>query len=392
MNAPGAFARIADVSPVRVLQVVQGLPRGGLENGLINLLNGLHRDQFHQAVVCLDRRGEMADRVAPRVPVHVLNRGRHDLTLPLRLARVIRAARPHVVHCRNWTTWPDTVLAHRFSGRRSTLVWSFHGFRDEPCFPRRYRIASRALSLVTDHLVAVCRDAAARFAGLAGIPQGRFEVLYDGVDCRRFAPSGQRAGLRASLGFSDGELVILTVARLTAVKGHAQLLEAAARVLAGTRRRLRFVWLGDGSERAALEARVRALGLGDQIQMPGVSDHVHRYLAAADLFVLPSELQGMSSAILEAMASGLPVLAHAVGGSPELVEDGHSGFLCPAGDVDALAGAIGRLVRNDAERRAMGNAARRRAVQIFSLDAMLVRYADFYRHAMPLSAQTSVSS
>jgi sugar transferase (PEP-CTERM/EpsH1 system associated) len=392
MNAPKDSARIAGTTPVRILQVVHGLPRGGLENGVINLLNGLPRPQFQQTVVCLDRRGEMADRVSPQVPIHVLDRRRHDLALPVRLARIIRSTRPHVVHCRNWNTWADTLLAHRLAACRSTLVWSFHGFADGHWFPQRRRLASRALAFGTDQLFAVCRDAARRFAGLTGIRSNRFEVLYNGVDCRRFAPCEQRDGLRASLGFAADELVILTVASLTPVKGHVQLLEAAARVTAGTRRRLRFLWLGEGSERTALEARIRRLGLGRQVQMPGGNDQVPRYLAAADLFVLPSELEGMSNAILEAMASGLPVVAHAVGGNPELVDHGHSGLLCPRGDTEALAQAIGRLVRNDTERLAMGNAGRGRAEQIFSLDAMLVRYADYYRNALPFRQQSSLAS
>ncbi|WP_058554034.1 glycosyltransferase [Thiohalocapsa sp. ML1] len=384
MNAPRDSARIAESLPVRVLHVVHGLPRGGLENGVVNLLNGLPPAQFRQSVACLDSRGEMADRVRPEVPVHVLNRGRHDLALPLRLARLIRATRPQVVHCRNWNTWADTVLAQRLSGRRSTLVWSFHGFADGHWFPWRRRVASRGLALATDRLFAVCRDAAERFAGLAGIPQSRFEVLYNGVDCRRFAPSGQRAALRRTLGFADDELVILTVASLTPVKGHAALLEAAARVLTGTRLRLRFLWLGEGGERGRLEARVRELGIGAWVDMPGGSDRVPQYLAAADLFALPSELEGMSNAILEAMASGLPVVAHAVGGNPELVDHGRSGLLVPAGDSAVLARAIERLVHNHAERRAMGADARLRAEQIFSLEAMLKRYADFYQHAVPM--------
>jgi glycosyltransferase involved in cell wall biosynthesis len=221
---------------------------------------------------------------------------------------------------------------------------------------------------------------------LAGIPPSRFEVLYNCVDCRRFAPGAQRADLRRTLGFADDELVILTVASLTPVKGHAALLEAAARVLAGTRLRLCFLWLGEGGERARLEARVRELGIGARVSLPGSCDGVPQYLAAADLFVLPSALEGMSNAILEAMASGLPVVAHAVGGNPELVDHGRSGLLVPAGDPAALAAAIERLLHHDAERRAMGSAARRRAEQIFSLEAMLKRYADYYQNAVPIPA------
>ncbi len=295
----------------------------------------------------------------------------------------MRDFRPDLVHCRNWNTWPDTVMAHQLAGRPGVLVWSFHGFADGHWFPRRRKLASRVLSLATDKLFAVCRDSAERFAGLCAIPPTRFDVLYNGVDCARFAPITDRVGLRRQLGFADDELVILTVASLTPVKGHALLLEAAARTVGATDRKLRFLWLGEGVERGALEHRVAELGLGRRVQMPGGSDRVPQYLAAADLFVLPSHLEGMSNAILEAMASGLPIVAQAVGGNPELVEHGRCGVLCNVGDADAMSEAIARLAAHDDERAAMGRAARERAGQIFSLDAMLARYADFYRHAIP---------
>jgi len=368
---------------LRILHVVHGLGRGGLENGVVNLVNGLPRGEFEQCICCLDGRGEMADRVARDVPIQVLGRRRHDVGLPSRLARVISAWRPDLIHCRNWNTWLDTVLAHRLSGCRGSLIWSFHGFADGHWFPRRRRLVSRLLSLVTDQLFAVCRDSAERFARLCAIPPTRFDVLYNGVDCTRFAPVPERTALRRRLGFDDDELVILTVASLTPVKGHDQLLAAAARAVAADLRRLRFLWLGEGAERQALQRRIDELGLGGHVQMPGGSDRVSQFLAASDLFVLPSRLEGMSNAILEAMASGLPVVANAVGGNPELVEHGHVGLLCAPGDVDAMTNALLHLIGNDAERSEMGRLARRRAEQIFSLEAMLQRYADFYRHAVP---------
>lgn len=372
-----------DDRPLRILQVVHGLSRGGLENGVINLLNGLPAADFEQAICCLDRRGELAARVASGIPIDVLGRGRRDMRLPMRLAQVIRERQPDLIHCRNWNTWPDTVLAHRLAGGIGTLIWSFHGFADGCWFPNRRRFASWLLSFATDRLFAVCRDAAERFAGVCKIPKARFDVLYNGVDCARYMPVSDRAELRRRLGFETDELVILTVANFAPVKGHAQLLRAAELVLAASDRRLRFVWLGDGPERAVLQRRLADLGLDDWVQMHGSNDDVHQFLAAADLFVLPSHLEGMSNAILEAMASGLAVVAHAVGGNPELIEHDRTGLLCADGDINALADAIGRLLANDEERLHMGRAARRRARQIFSLEAMLVRYAAFYRNSVP---------
>lgn len=374
-----ALPTLVPPRPLRLLHVVHGLSRGGLENGVINLLNGLPLEGFEQAVCCLDQRGEMAARITRPWPVQVLGRTRHDLRAPLRLARLLRDWRADLIHCRNWNTWPDTILAHRLAGRPGRLLWSFHGFADGDWFPRRRRLASRLLARATDRRFAVCRDSATRFARLAGLDPAGFDVLYNGVDCARFRPAPDRASLRRALGIDPDEILILTVASLTPVKAHADLLRAAARVGAPAGQRVRWHWIGEGGERPALERQRDALGLHATVALPGASDRVPDYLAAADLFVLPSRLEGMSNAILEAMASGLPVVARAVGGNPELIVDGECGLLVARDDPPALAAAIARLVQAADLRTAMGRAARARAEREFSLPAMLARYADYYR-------------
>lgn len=368
---------------MRVLHVVHGLPRGGLENGVINLLNGLP-DDIEQAVACLDSRGEMADRIVRDIPIWVLDRQRHDWRLPFRLARVIRDYRPDVVHCRNWNTWLDAVAAHRLAGRQGKLVWSFHGFAGGADWPQRRATISRWLARFTDGLFAVCRDSAQRYADFAGIDVDRFRVLYNGVNVDRFQPGVDRAGvdraaLRAELNLPPDRPIVLTVASLTPVKDHAGLLRAMRDVVDRTETNPLFLWLGEGALRGELEALAGELDLWAHLAMPGNSDRVPDFLATADVLVLPSRLEGMSNAILEAMASGLPVVANRVGGNPELVVDGETGWLAKQGDPTDLARVIGRLLADPAERGAMGEAGRRRAVDEFSLPAMMRRYADYYR-------------
>ena len=304
---------------VRVLHVVHGLPDGGLENGVVNLLNLLPVDEFSQAVCCLDVRGAMAERVQRDIPIFELHRRRHDLGAPLRLARVLRAWRPDIVHCRNWNTWPDTVMAHVLSGRRGELVWSFHGFADQPGLPTRRRIASRWLAQATDAMFAVCQDSARRYAAACGIPSSRFRVLHNGVDCERFHPVLDKAALRFELGLPVEAVLAVTVASFTPIKNHLALLEAAAELEAHGLRSISYALIGDGPLRAELEGRVRTLNLSHRVRFVGSTGRVEAYLAAADLFILPSRLEGMSNAILEAMACGVPVIAYHVGGNPELV-------------------------------------------------------------------------
>ena len=365
--------------PIRILQVVHGLPRGGLENGVVNLLNHLPADEFEHGVVCLDARGEMADRLAPEVPLWTLGRERHDRRTPGRLACILRDWQPHIVHCHNWNTWPDTVAAHAMAGRTGRLIWSFHGFVDSGGMPWRRRIASHLLARHTHELLAVCRDAAGRYAGQTAIPAARFGVLYSGVDTRVFTPPADRLALRRALGLPETATLGITVASFTPIKDHASLLRAAAPLLASNSESLQLVFIGDGALRGAIEQQIATLGIGHKVRLAGQQDAVSRWLQAADFFVLPSQLEGMSCAIQEAMACGLPVIARRTGGNPELIEDGVTGLLCPPGAPDGLGAALASLSHSPALRRRLGTAARQRAEATFSLPAMVDAYAALYR-------------
>jgi len=366
---------------LRVLQVVHGLPRGGLENGVINVLNALSAPEFEHGVVCLDARGEMADRLRPAVPVWTLDRQPHDRRTPARLARILRDWQPHIIHCHNWNTWPDTVLAHALAGRPGRVVWSFHGFVENTPMPWRRRLASRLLARHTHALLAVCEDAAQRYGGQARIPAQRFRVLHNGVDTARFAPVADRRALRARLGLPPDATIALTVASFTPIKDHASLLSAAAPLLRAPDSPLHLVFVGDGALRPALERQIATIGLGARVLLAGQQDCVPQWLQAADLFVLPSQSEGMSNAIQEAMACALPVVARRAGGNPELVEHGVTGLLYDGQDPAGAGPALWRLLRDPGLRARLGAAARARATSRYSLDAMLDAYAGLYRAA-----------
>lgn len=272
---------------MKILQVIHSLVRGGLENGVVNLLNGLPND-IEQHVACLDKRGEMADRVIRDIPIHVLDRQRHDLQLPFRLARLMRQIQPDVVHCRNWNSWLDTVVAHRLAGRPGKLVWSFHGFAGGAEWSAKRATISRLLVRFTDEVFAVCQDSAERYADFAGFDAGRFEVIYNGVDLSRFQAGVDAQSLRLELNLDPDAILITTVASLTEVKDHSALLRAMAQVHAQSKLKLRFLWLGEGPLRADLQAQAAALGLADILSMPGNSDRVADYLGPATWWSCPA--------------------------------------------------------------------------------------------------------
>lgn len=370
---------------MKILHVVHGLGRGGLERGVVNLLNLLPQQEFEQAVCCLDYRGEMAEHITQPTRIFELGRKRHDLRLPFRLANIIQQWHPDIIHCRNWNTWADTVMASKIAKitgcSNHSIVWSFHGFSEGHKMPARRRVASYALAHLTNNMVAVCNDSAIRYADQTNISVTRFTTLYNGVDCNRFAPSISPESVKTSLGISSSTLLALTVASLTPVKNHLGLLEAIAQLPAVETASVHFLFLGEGPLRAELEATIQRLGIGNKVTIAGASDRIPEYLQAADFFILPSHLEGMSNAILEAMASGLPVIAQNVGGNTELILSGITGLLCQPGNSKHLTDAILQLIQNQNLRMQMGLAAREQALSQFSISAMISNYSEFYRKA-----------
>lgn len=230
------------------------------------------------------------------------------------------------------------------------------------------RIVAPARSIVE----ALVREENAALAACRAIPNG--------VDARRFRPADAdaRLRLRAKLGFAADDCLIGCVASFTPVKRHDVLIDAFA-ALCAHHDRCFLLLVGDGLLRGPIEERIAASGLGARVRLLGARADVEEVLPALDLFVLASATEGMSNAILEAQACGLPVIATAVGGNGELVADGANGLLVRAGDVAALARALAALAADPAQRHALGAAARVRVERELSLDAMVAAYDAMYR-------------
>jgi glycosyltransferase involved in cell wall biosynthesis len=239
---------------------------------------------------------------------------------------------------------------------------------------RQKRRMTRLAAMLSDHLVAHS-GAMARVMYEAGVPASRVRVIPNGVEPPRGLPA--RAEARARLRLPAGAPTVATLARLAPVKGVGHLVEAVARIPAGDGAPVLAVG-GDGPERAALEA-LAADRLGDRAIFLGavVGDPSDVY-AAADVFTLPSLLEGFPMVLLEAMMRGTAVVATDVGGVAEMMEDGVHGLLVPPGDPDALSRAVARLLADPELRRELGDAARARALVEFSEERMADRYEEVF--------------
>jgi glycosyltransferase involved in cell wall biosynthesis len=359
---------------------------GGAQKHLLEVLARLDRRRFSPMLCCLvtDRPG--ADDLlgaARALEVPVLDArirdganalGRPDTVRQMvRIAREMRRAKVEIVHSYLFhANWFGTLTA-----RLARVPVAIVSKRNVDVYERaRDRWACRIVNRLADCVTAVAQGVAEHVARTEGCRRDKIVVVPNGID----VTAGDRAGAAArpeDQGPAADHLVVGTIARLVWYKGHQELIEAFARV----RREhgsARLALVGDGPLRPALGEQADALGLNGSVRFLGTVPRAWRLLPHFDVFVLPSRWEGMSNGLLEAMAAGRPIVATTVGGNPELIADGETGLLVPPENPEALAAAILRLVRDPALARRLGEAARRRVVQDYTLEAVVRRMENLY--------------
>jgi len=360
-----------------VTHVVYSLDVGGLENGLVNIVNDEAAD-FTHAIICVTRAGPLRARLRRDIEVFELGKQPgHDLKAFVRLIRLVRGLDPDVVHSRNWAAL-DAVVAARLAGV-ARVVHGEHGYEgDDPEGRSRFKNRIRRMcGHLVDRFVVVSDDLNAWLTDRVGIAPKKIVKIANGVDTKRFAP-GDDMSVRHELGVASDAHVIGTVGRLAAVKDQASLVRAFARLAAEHPETILLI-VGDGRCRSSLQALAAQSGVAPRVRFLGERGDVPRLLRAMDVFVLPSRAEGMSNTLLEAMASGLPIVATRVGGNSEIVADGVTGFLVERDRPEALAGAIREYLKKPKMRQEPGSLSRERAVRMFALEGMRAAYADVYR-------------
>jgi sugar transferase (PEP-CTERM/EpsH1 system associated) len=358
--------------PIHVMHLMYRLQAGGMELGVVKVVNGLH-PSIASSICSTTPATEVKALVNREVPIYELNRRvGNDPRLIWALYRLFRRTRPDIVHTHAWGTLLEGLLAARLA-RVPCIVHGEHGTLQ---LAARQAHAQRWGWGRVDQVLSVSRKLTERMAAATGFPASRILTIQNGVDLTRFA-SPDRGSARAALGIPPDAVAIGTAGRLVPVKDQANLIEALARLRDHCPNFVGII-AGDGPLRDELAALAAARGLGDRLRLLGHRPDVERVYAALDVFVLPSRSEGMSNTILEAMASGVCVVATRVGGAEELVDDGSTGLLVPREDSAALAEAL-KCVVSDAQRRSrMGEAARAKAQSEFSLPRMLRDYQTLY--------------
>jgi sugar transferase (PEP-CTERM/EpsH1 system associated) len=362
---------------------------GGLENGVVNLINHMPQTAYRHAVVALtDVAPEFSRRIQrDDVPLLALGKGPgHAIKLYPRLVALFRQLRPAIVHTRNLAALECQVAAA--AAGVPVRIHGEHGRdADDPEGQRRrYQWMRRVYRPFVHHYVALSRDLAGYLAQKIGVPEDRIEQIYNGVDVGRFTRSASASKKLTGCPFSDeGLFVVGTVGRMQTVKAQTLLAAAFVRTLQlkpDLRSSLRLVMVGEGPLRAQAQEILAQAGVDELAWLPGERADVPDVMRRFDCFVLPSLAEGISNTILEAMATGLPVVATAVGGNVELLVEGETGNLVQSGDVEAMAACIARLAGDPDGSAALGAAGRKRAEQCFSLPAMVNAYRRLYERLL----------
>ncbi|MBI3774864.1 MAG: TIGR03088 family PEP-CTERM/XrtA system glycosyltransferase [Gammaproteobacteria bacterium] len=369
-----------------VVHIIHRLAIGGLENGLVNLINHMPEERYRHAIVCMTQSSDFRQRIKnPDVAVYELHKQPgHDMGLYFRLWRLLRRLRPAVVHTRNIGTLECQFIA--LLAGVSARVHGEHG-RDMADIDGRnatYLRLRRLFRPLISRYIAVSRDLAQWLHTQAGVPEARVAQIYNGVDEQKFHPRAALARAVLPTGFAPPDAIVVgTIGRLSGEKDQLTLLRAFARARAlHPQRELRLVLVGDGPLKAEIEREIVIGNLQSDVWLPGARGDIAEILRALDIFILPSLGEGISNTILEAMASGVAVIATRVGGNPELVVENATGRLVPAADPESMAQAIVNYVQQPEVLWQHAQAGRARIEREYSMAAMVRQYMAVYDAAL----------
>ncbi|MBN1546063.1 MAG: glycosyltransferase [Syntrophaceae bacterium] len=363
---------------IKILHIVDSFNIGGMENILASLINESSLTDFHHTICCIKTSGAAAARLASPVTIHELRKKEGQSWFFFRhLTKVLREENPDIVHTRSWGT-TDGIIAARLA-RIPVVIHGEHGwsFEDPYGKNRKRLLIRRALSPFVTHYIAISDDIKQWLQGSVGINENRITTIINGVDVNKFSPRKQTINRRQFPDVGD-QIVIGAVGRLDPIKRYDLLVEAFSQ-LDHAKHNLKLIIAGDGSERHNLETRIRSLPFGNRITLLGECRNVHDIYREMSLFIQSSQNEGISNTVLEAMASGLPVIGTAVGGNPQLISNGRTGILIPPNSSHAIREAITFYLDHPETIIFHGRNSREAAKTRFSLSRMVKNYQDLYR-------------
>jgi len=369
------------VHKISVLHVILTLKMGGAEKNVQGLVRSLNKEKFNNLVACLDEKGLLGEALEldGYGVVCMQRKPGLDGRLPIRLAQHCKKNGIQVIHAYQYTAFFYSFLSKLFHPKIKVIFNERGRFYPDLVSTKR-RLFNRIINPWVDKITAVSDDTRTSLVEKEGFAQNKIEVIYNGIDTQNFysTQESSRQTILTEFHISPERILLLFVGRINSVKNLPLLLRSFAE-LRKVKPTATLLVVGEGEELENCKKLGAELGLSDKdLIFTGLRTQVRDFLACAHIFVLSSYTEGLSGALLEAMAYALPVVCTRVGGNPEIVKEGETGFLVPSDDVSAFSQALIKLANDKDLRLQMGLAGQSRVKENFSYQKMVQRYETLY--------------
>lgn len=367
---------------IHVMHILGNFGPGGAEMGVVRMINTFPEQSIKHSVCSIGSNMTMKDLLEKETECISLGLDGGSHTAFMQLKKIFVEKSVDIAHVNNIAPWFDVALASKLSGCK--CVQTFHGVEENRLKFSFLKKAQMFLALkMTDYLNSVSQSAADLLSRLSGINDKTINVITNGVDTDHFRPATQeqKDSIKKDFGFLSDNIIIGCVSGLRKVKNHKGLITAFKKVIQKNSKCI-LVVVGTGPLEEALKRQCRELGIEEHVVFTGSQKNVVKCLNLFDLFVLNSRTEGLSYAILEAMAAGLPVIVTDVGGNTDLIETGTDGVLIEDNNVEMLSDTILKLCENKKMAEAIGLNAREKILNKYSIDVMLQNYSDLYQRLL----------
>ena len=363
-----------------IAHVVHSFGAGGIENGIVNIVNNINKEKYCHIICCLSQTGDFENRLLfDNYIIYSLNKKEgNDISVPIKLIKIFKSHNVDIAHLRGWPTLVEGIIAAMIA-RTPSIIYGFHGktANDVNHIKPIRKLSEKSALKFIDKIITLSDVMKDDYVEYTGVTRNCVEVIYNGVDVDKFnrAPCGEQ--IRNDFGFKNEDIIIGSIGRLDPVKDFDTLLRSFKKNFI-LNRNIKLLIVGNGPELDRLKKMAFELGVIERTVFAGYRDDIHNILNIIDIYAQTSIYEGFSNTILEAMSSSLPIVATNVGGNPFLVQDNENGFLVEIGVDEQLCEKLSILISNADLRESFGKLSRTIVLEKFSINKMVESYDLLY--------------